>query len=113
MLTIRPEQMRILGEAARNEFEQRLKRHLDRKFGVDLAEGELRAAVPEAAEFGIRRERDVVRLCELMFGETGILSASVFDRACQNILLAYGVPAEDKLTQLEHRLKGSRPQVDG
>jgi hypothetical protein len=103
MLVIREAQMNTFNDAARQEFELRLMRHLKETAGIPdnrLAE-ETQKAIKAATELGFRRECDVARYCDLMYRHTGGSTIDGLPKPARNILLAYGVEPAEKLDHLE------------
>jgi hypothetical protein len=59
----------------------------------------------DCSAYSIRRECDVARYAAILLRNTP--PARTFSKAGQNILLAYGKPAEERLSQLEQFLAAS------
>ena len=103
MLTIRKQQMDTLGREARRTFERRLQTHIRQSLGNAAApdETDLELCIEAAFRLGIKRERDVARYCELVCRYGAGYSLEAWPKAARNLLLAYGVPAADRLQNLE------------
>jgi hypothetical protein len=103
MLVIRKEQMEAFRQASRKHFEQRLRRHLQDAL-PGLTDNSLTRITPmvgEALELGIKSEQDVARFCELMFRHAQGKPFSSLPTGAQNLGLAYGVRAPEKLAALD------------
>jgi hypothetical protein len=101
MLTIRKEQIEVMAEATRRDFEVRLTTHLESSVGKPFSELEVRQGIEAARECGMKRERDLGRFCELLYQLSGGFRLDALGKNQQNVFLAYGAPVAGKLKHLE------------
>jgi SOS-response transcriptional repressor LexA len=103
MLVIRNEQMEAFRRTSRKQFEERLRRHVQDAVPELTVNFEMRISplVSEALELGIKSEQDVARFCELMFRYAAGMPFSTLPFQAQNLGLAYGVTAHEKLASLD------------
>ena len=115
MLVIREAQKEALRRASQRDFERRLQRHLGEKLG-EAGPGpgiDASGVIQSARALGIRRERDIARYGELMYRHTGGLKPGGLSKAAQNILLAHGVDAAEKLDRLAAWADARREEKGG
>lgn len=95
--------MKVLARSVRIQFERRLCSHLEQTAGIPRArlDVEIPLAIETAFEFGITRECDVARFCELMYRLAGEVAPGRLPKSALNILLAHGVDSPEKLRRLE------------
>lgn len=113
MLVIRDAQMKVLARAVRRSFEGRLIRHLSETRGLpeERLEAELPATIQTAMDLGFVRECDVARFCEAMYRYAGGPGIEGLPKVAQNILLAYGVEAAEKLDRLDRWAAADPPET--
>jgi hypothetical protein len=108
VLIVREAQMRVLRDAALSDFRRRLSIYV-RSFRPDAAGAEISRVcdrvISDCAAYSIERECDIARYAGFLLrsGEPERLS-----RPEQNILLAHGVPAEERLSRLEESVAAKR-----
>jgi hypothetical protein len=110
MLIIRKQQMEALGREARRTFEARLRSHIQQSFEQVAVpnETDLESCIEVAFGLGIKRERDVARYCELVCRYGAGCSFEAWPKPARTLLLAYGVPAADRLRNLERWIQQQR-----
>jgi len=98
LITIRDSQMNVFKLQAVEDFKQRLGAQL----GIPEADAAgLDRTVAGAKACGITSERDVARMAGIMHSQAGTVDINLLPKAAQNVLLASGVPPEEKLNRLE------------
>lgn len=95
--------MEALRQVASGRFLHRLSQHLEISCSIDRGrlKRELPKAIQAAAELRITRECDVVRYCEITYGNLDSYTVDSLPPEAQNIVFAYGVDAEQRLGRLE------------
>lgn len=103
MLTIRAEQMRAFQETSLRAYQQRLETHLNEVLGIPVPrlQSELPPMIKSGSVYGMRRECDIARYCELIYRYAYKESAENLSKAARSILLAYGVESAEKLNRFE------------
>jgi hypothetical protein len=103
MFVIRTAQLRVLEDAARADFAQRL--HPRLKTLVTAPDVWLNTQIEQAIKTGERfhftREHEVARYCELMILHWGSVSPDSLPKDALNVLLAHGVEPAEKLRLLD------------
>lgn len=104
MLRIRNEQMRVFKEAARREFERRIKSHLRAKlheqhftFTEESLDEHVRLGLACASELAVRTEADVARFLEIAAILMGGFGAGPFPAEANRILGTLSVPPAERL----------------
>ncbi len=98
ILEIREAQMAAFREALGASFRSRLEKHLiELDIPSAMIEEHLECGIRAAAELGIVAERDVARWIELMLRHQHSASLDSLPKSARNLLMAYGVPANEKL----------------
>lgn len=103
MLTIREEQMQSFREALAADFRRRLSAHI-RTLRPEPSDAEIDKlsdnVMTECGTYSIEREVDIARYATIVLKG----SPTPLSKKAKNILLQHGVPAEERLTQLEGHL---------
>lgn len=116
MFTIRPDQIKIFEEVLREDFEERLIRHLqtcmpDVKSTAWL-ESQIGRGIREAANFDLQSERDIAAFIDVTCTVLGGFPEGALPRQALAILRSYGADAGSKIDRYKEWAVESKKPVE-